>query len=403
MAKQINNKVPKFRFKGFEGEWKEKTLGDIGDTQSGVGFPDAEQGGKTGTPFFKVSDMSRAGNDQEMLTSNNYVSDEQLRRKKWTPISDVPAVIFAKVGAAIMLNRKRLVKNPFLIDNNAMAYIFDASWDTSFGRTLFDTINLPLYAQVGALPSYNGSDIESIVVHVPDNVEEQTKIGGYFREVDRLIGLQQRKHDKLVTLKKAMLQKMFPQPGATTPEIRFKGFDCEWDGKPFNLITSRATQSCSEENLPRLEYEDIVSNSGYLNKDLAQKKSRKKGIRFEEGDVLFGKLRPYLKNWLLADFEGIAVGDFWVLRSSTTAPPFLYRLIQTEAFERIANQSAGSKMPRSDWNLVSNSVFRVPSDPIEQQQIGSYFLTLDELISKHAVQLAKLKQLKSACLEAMFV
>ncbi len=60
-------------------------------------------------------------------------------------------------------------------------------------------------------------------------------------------------------------------------------------------------------------------------------------------------------------------------------------------------------MPRSDWNLVSNSLFRVPYDSAEQQKIGTYFRTLDELISKHAIQLQKLKQLKSACLEKMFV
>ncbi|NLD01210.1 MAG: hypothetical protein GX673_10615 [Gammaproteobacteria bacterium] len=218
-----------------------------------------------------------------------------------------------------------------------------------------------------------------------------------------MIELHQHKHSKLVTLKQAMLQKMFPQDGATTPEIRFKGFLGDWVGKPFNLITSRGSQSCSEGFLPRLEYEDIISNSGRLNKDLLTKNSNKKGIKFEKGDVLFGKLRPYLKNWLLASFEGIAVGDFWVLTSSQTDSSFLYRLIQTEKFEKVANQSAGSKMPRSDWSLVSTTVFFIPSHHAEQQKIGQYFSKLDELISRHATQLNKLKQIKSACLEKMFV
>ncbi|MEO7068010.1 MAG: hypothetical protein ABI114_13950 [Rhodanobacter sp.] len=201
--------TPKIRFKHFSGEWLETKLGGVGQTQSGIGFPDAEQGGKTGTPFFKISDMSRVGNEQEMITSNNYVSESQLKRKKWMPISHVPAVIFAKVGAAIMLNRKRMVRSPFMIDNNAMAYLFDATWDTNFGRTLFDTINLPLYAQVGALPSYNGSDIKSIVVHRPDNLEEQRKIGTYFRTLDTLISQHATQLQKLKQLKSACLQKMF--------------------------------------------------------------------------------------------------------------------------------------------------------------------------------------------------
>ncbi|MES1080875.1 restriction endonuclease subunit S [Limosilactobacillus fermentum] len=161
-AKQA--KYPQLRFKGFTDPWVQSKLGEVGKTQSGIGFPDAEQGGTEGVPFYKVSDMNKPGNEHEMVNANNYVNYEQLSRKKWKIIETVPAVIFAKVGAAIMLNRKRLVTSPFLIDNNTMAYVFDGSWNIDFGKTLFETINLPRYAQVGALPSYNGSDIESIEV-----------------------------------------------------------------------------------------------------------------------------------------------------------------------------------------------------------------------------------------------
>jgi type I restriction enzyme S subunit len=208
MFPQPGAPTPEIRFKGFFEPWKETKLGDVGDTQSGIGFSDAEQGGTTGTPFFKVSDMNRAGNELEMFTSNNYVSEEQLKRKGWTPISNVPSVIFAKVGAALMLNRKRLINQPFLIDNNLMAYLFDAIWDTDFGRVLFETINLPLYAQVGALPSYNGSDIESITVQLPGKAEQQ-KIGTYFRTLDELITKHATQLQKLQQIKSACLEKMF--------------------------------------------------------------------------------------------------------------------------------------------------------------------------------------------------
>lgn len=200
--------VPELRFDGFTGDWKEQKLREIGKTQSGIGFPDVEQGGSEGVPFFKVSDMNIAGNEYEMITSNNYVSDEQLKRKKWRPIETVPAVIFAKVGAAIMLNRKRLVRTPFLIDNNTMAYVFDESWDTDFGKILFETVNLPKYAQVGALPSYNGSDIENIEVKVT-NKDEQVKIGLFFNRLEHIINLHQHKLDLLEKQKKGFMQQMF--------------------------------------------------------------------------------------------------------------------------------------------------------------------------------------------------
>ncbi|HCC1551096.1 TPA: restriction endonuclease subunit S, partial [Enterococcus faecium] len=201
-------KVPEIRFPGFTEDWEERKLGELGKTQSGIGFPDAEQGGSEGTPFFKVSDMNNIGNEYEMRNANHYVSNEQIERKKWKPIKDVPAIIFAKVGAAIMLNRKRLVTSPFLIDNNTMAYLFNNTWDIYFGKILFETINLPRYSQVGALPSYNSSDIENISVKVPVK-DEQQKIGTFFKQLDDTIALHQRKLDLLKETKKSFLQKMF--------------------------------------------------------------------------------------------------------------------------------------------------------------------------------------------------
>lgn len=167
-------------------------MGEVGKCQSGIGFPDVEQGGKTGTPFYKVSDMNNYGNEQEMTCANNYVTDEQIVRKNWKPITEVPAVIFAKVGAAIMLNRKRLCRFPFLLDNNTMAYKFWEKWDTNFGKTLFEKIDLTELVQVGALPSYNATDVENLDIKMPIDINEQKVIGEFFAKLDNLITLHQR-------------------------------------------------------------------------------------------------------------------------------------------------------------------------------------------------------------------
>ena len=199
---------PNLRFKGFTDAWEQRKLGQVGKTLSGVGFPNEEQGGLEGIPFFKVSDMNNPGNEYEMVNANNYVKDDQLARKKWHPIKSVPAVIFAKVGAAIMLNRKRLVTRPFLIDNNSMAYIFDDSWDINFGKNIFETINLPRYAQVGALPSYNGSDIQGIKIFLPRK-NEQSKIGIFIMTINEIITLYENKQQHLTKIKKTLLNTMF--------------------------------------------------------------------------------------------------------------------------------------------------------------------------------------------------
>lgn len=208
MFPKEGDKVPEIRFPGFTEEWGQRKLGEIGNTQSGIGFPDSEQGGREGIPFFKVSDMNNTGNEHEMKIANNYVTEEQLKRKKWKANESVPAVIFAKVGAAIMLNRKRIIRTPFLSDNNTMTYVFDRSWNTDFGKALFETINLPRFAQIGALPSYNGSDIENIKVSIPSK-DEQTQIGAFFKNLDNTITLHQRELDLLKETKKGFQQKLF--------------------------------------------------------------------------------------------------------------------------------------------------------------------------------------------------
>ena len=170
------------------------------------------------------------------------------------------------------------------------------------------------------------------------------------------------------------------------PAIRFKGFSDAWEQRKFEEIAVRSSVICSDDTLPRVEYEDIVSGMGRLNKDIYAKQSIKSGIAFHQGDVLYGKLRPYLQNWLLPTFDGLAVGDFWVLQPQNADSSFLYRLIQSRQFDEVANQSTGTKMPRADWKLVSKTVFSIPSNISEQAAIGTYFTALDSLITLHQRQ-----------------
>ena len=246
------------------------------------------------------------------------------------------------------------------------------------------------------------SDFLKIEISVP-SVEEQRKIGAYLDQLDNLITLHQRKFEKLTNVKKSMLEKMFPQNGSSYPEIRFKGFTDPWEQRKFEEIAVRSSVICSDDTLPRVEYEDIVSGTGRLNKDIYAKQSSKSGIVFHQGDVLYGKLRPYLQNWLLPTFDGLAVGDFWVLQPQNADSSFLYRLIQSRQFDEVANQSTGTKMPRADWKLVSKTVFSIPSNISEQAAIGTYFTALDSLITLHQRELEKLQNIKKSMLEKMFV
>ena len=186
----------------FVSAWEQRKLSELGFAQSGIDFPDAEQGGTEGTPFFKVSDMNTLGNERELVAANNYVSDSQIARMGWHPITQVPAIFFAKVGAAVMLNRKRLVNEPFLLDNNTMAFSMDRDvLDCSFGQSLFERLDLTSLVQVGALPSYNSSDVEAMDVVIPGSMDEQKVIGALFASLDNLITLHQREQSMLFSHK----------------------------------------------------------------------------------------------------------------------------------------------------------------------------------------------------------
>ena len=189
--------------------WKSARLKELGICQSGFGFPIKEQNGSKGIPFFKVSDFNTFGNEIYLQYANNYVTNHQIRKNKWKIFDQVPAIVFAKVGAAIFLNRKRMINEPFLIDNNLMAFELNLQkLDYKFAKILFDNMYLPKFAQVGALPSYNASDINAIKVKIPD-MDSQKKIANIIMKNNNEIILQKQILQKGKELKQFLLQNMF--------------------------------------------------------------------------------------------------------------------------------------------------------------------------------------------------
>lgn len=412
-----NTKKPAIRFAGFSEAWEQRKLGDIGKCQSGIGFPDAEQGGKIGIPFYKVSDMNNYGNEQEMTCANNYVTDEQIIRKNWKPIMEVPAVIFAKVGAAIMLNRKRLCHFPFLLDNNTMAYKFGEKWDTNFGKTLFEKIDLTELVQVGALPSYNATDVENIDIKIPTDMNEQRVLGQYFSNLDNLITLHQRKYEKLSNVKKSMLEKMFPKNGSNVPEIRFKGFTEAWEqcklgevGTTYTGLSGKTKEDFGHGNGKFVTYMNVFSNAvGFLDMTEAVE------IDDSQNKVLFGDV---LFTTSSETPEEVGMSSVWLGNAENTylnSFCFGYRPMVEFNPYYLAYMLRSSSMRKnitflaqgiSRYNISKNKMMDIemPIPNIEEQkQIGSYFRSLDNLITLHQLKLEKLKNIKKSMLKKMFV
>ena len=186
------------------------------------------------------------------------------------------------------------------------------------------------------------------------------------------------------------------------PKIRFLKNKHSWVRNTFEEIAKRRTKSSDNPDLPRIEYQDIISGEGRLNKDLNKNIDCRKGIVFETNDILYGKLRPYLKNWLHPNFNGIALGDFWVLQARNCDSKFLFSLVQSPKFQRVANDTSGTKMPRSDWKTVSQTEFSIPTSNEEQSALGKLFRTLDDLLASYKDNLANYQSLKATMLSKMF-
>ena len=372
--------APAIRFKGFSDAWEQRKLGDIADIVGG-GTP------STGNQSYwdgdidwyapaEIADQIYANSSQKKITGLGYENSSA----KMLPPGTVLFTSRAGIGKTAILTRKGCTNQGF---QSIVPHRGELDSYFIFSRTG----ELKRYGElVGAGSTFvevSGKQMAVMELMMPPTMREQQTIGGFFQQLDHLITLHQRKFEKLTNVKKSMLEKMFPQNGSSYPEIRFKGFTDPWEQRKFEEIAVRSSVICSDDTLPRVEYEDIVSGTGRLNKDIYAKQSIKSGIAFHQGDVLYGKLRPYLQNWLLPTFDGLAVGDFWVLQPQNADSSFLYRLIQSRQFDEVANQSTGTKMPRADWKLVSKTVFSIPSNISEQAAIGTYFTALDSLITLH--------------------
>ena len=402
---------PKIRFKGFEGEWKEYSLGEVGSIYSGIGFPECEQGGRSGIPFYKVSDMNNQGNESIMHSSNNYVSDKQIQRNHWKICSETPAIFFAKVGAAVMLNRKRIVLEPCLCDNNTMMFSLSKDkWSTNFALPLFNNVDFPSLAQVGSLPSFNGSQVKEIKVKLP-KFEEQEMVGKYFTSLDSQISASTSRLASLKQMKAASLQAMFPQEGETVPKIRFKGFAGEWKKVSFKDFTFHAGTK-NRDNLP-LESYSISNEFGFI----PQNEQFENGGTMTQADKRmyyivspnsFAYNPARINVGSLGYYEGkedVIVSSLYEVfkTDDTICDKFLLYWFKTDIFQKMIEQfqEGGVRLYFFYDKMCKCSLMR-PS-LAEQQAIASYFTSLDRQISLQSQRLEKLKQIKSACLDKMFV
>jgi type I restriction enzyme S subunit len=198
----------KTRLPGFSGDWETKRMGEIGKFRGGIGFPTALQGTPSGEyPFFKVSDMNSEGNETFMEVANNYIS-ERTRKALGATAFPAMSIVFAKVGAAVFLERKKLLSKASCLDNNMAAFVLDGSAaDCRFVHYLFLDTTLGDLVSTTALPSLSGSVLGMIECLFP-SMDEQQAIATVLSDMDAEIAALEARRDKTHAIKQGMMQQL---------------------------------------------------------------------------------------------------------------------------------------------------------------------------------------------------
>jgi type I restriction enzyme S subunit len=196
------------RLPGFSGEWERVCAGDIGHFRGGNGFPSIQQGSLAGDyPFYKVSDMNNEGNDTFMSDANNWIS-ETTRKMLGATVFPADSIIFAKVGAAVFLERKKILTRPSCIDNNLAALVLDKSRSVvRFVHYALMHIKFGTFVSTTALPSLNGAVLARISLRLP-NLEEQTAIATVLSDLDADLSALESRLAKTRAIKQGMMQEL---------------------------------------------------------------------------------------------------------------------------------------------------------------------------------------------------
>lgn len=245
----------------------------------------------------------------------------------------------------------------------------------------------------------NCGDMRRLLLPSPP-VEEQRNIAGALSDVDSLLGELDRLIAKKRDLKKAAMQQLL---GGQT---RIPGFNGEWEEKRFGEITGPRKERID----PRrrgvqdfcVELEHIESGTGVLLGSTATSGNSSLKSVFEEGDVLFGKLRAYLKKYWLADCSGVCSTEVWVFRPNEqlVTPNYLFQLVKQDRFVEAASSAYGTHMPRSDWNVVKNYVVRMPQVP-EQTAIADVLKDMDAELAALEQRREKTRSLKQGTMQEL--
>jgi len=361
-------KVPAIRFAGFTDPWEQRKFSEIVDVCSGRDYKHLDEG-----PIPVYGTGGYMTSVSEALSHNR------------------DAIGIGRKGT---IDKPYLLKAPFWTVDTLFYAIPKSDINLEFALCSFLNVDWKSKDESTGLPSLSKESINETVLSVP-NVVEQNHLGNFFADLDRLITLHQRKYDKLVILKKSMLEKMFPKDGESVPEIRFAGFTDPWEQRKLEDIANRVTRKNEgESDLPLTissQY-GLVDQRTFFNNQVASKDMSGYYL-LRKGEFAYNKSTSGDSPWgavkRLVRYEKGCVSTLYICFGLDGADPdFLVTYYETDRWYKAVQMIAAEGARNHGLlNIAPNDFFDtaliLPPSREEQELIGLFFARLDNLITLH--------------------
>ena len=422
---QDNEKKPALRFKGFTDPWEQRKLAELTKTITTGKSVNSDEG--------EVSD----GDIGVLKTS--CVSYDRFNSSESKPVvkSEQQLVKCAVEKDSVIVSRmntpERVGACGYVSTDFPNLFLPDRLWKLKFQDTV-DTyfvymmlVSSAYKEKITSMASGTSGSMYNIPKEtflnlqlvIPAKIDEQKQLGKILKKIDTLITLHQRKYEKLVNIKKSMLDKMFPQNGASVPEIRFKGFTDPWEqrklGDAFERVVRKNTNNESRLPLTISAQDGLVDQITYFNNRVASRDVSNYYLVYN-GEFAYNKSTsdgyPFGAVKRLDWYEKGVLSTLYIVfalkHPEKDDSDFMTVFYDTDRWHRgVAERAAEGARNHGLLNISADDFFDIdttmPEDKVEQEKIGRLLKKLDTLITLHQRKLEKLQNIKKSCLEKMFV
>ena len=257
------------------------------------------------------------------------------------------------------------------------------------------------------VPQLTVPQLSAYRIYFPNDIQEENQIGTFFSTLDRQITLHQRKLDKLKSVKQAYLSEMFPAEGERVPKRRFPGFTDDWELRKLGEVAEINPKSQIPEKFEYVDLESVVGTSLISHRTVRAESAPSRAQRLAlPGDIFYQTVRPYQKNNYLFDLsdDNYVFSTGYAQLRPKIDDRYLMIKIQDDGFvKEVLDRCTGTSYPAINSKDLSQISIDVPTSLPEQETIGTFFSTLDRQITLHQRKLEKLKNLKKALLNELFV